>query len=324
MSTLEIKNLSVTYRAGDRRVRAVDDVTLDVDAGESLGIVGESGSGKSTLAMAVLRLHDPRSTEECGEILFDGEDLTKVSKQRLAELRWKEISVVFQKSMNSLSPVHKIGEQFEDIYRVHDQTASQKEMKERIINLFEMVNLAPRVYDLYPHELSGGMLQRISIALSLIFSPQLLIMDEATTALDVVTQGQILSEIKKLEEKISVTRLMITHDLSVVATSCKKIIVMYAGRLMEFGLVSDVLSAPKHPYTQGLMQSFPSLHGEKSALKAIPGTLPDLAHPPEGCIFAPRCQYATERCRTERPKDTYLSQNHKVACHLYDGGETNE
>jgi len=321
MAILEIKDLCVTYRSGKKRVKAVDHVSMDIEQGDSLGIVGESGSGKSTLALAVLRLHDPRTTEVTGEVDFNGEDLLTVGPDRLKELRWKELSVVFQRSMNSLSPVHRIGEQFEDIYRVHEPRAAQQDIRSRVVHLFEMVNLAPRVYDLYPHELSGGMLQRINIALSLLFDPKLLIMDEATTALDVVTQGQILNEIKELEKQISVTRLMITHDLSVVATSCKKIIVMYAGQLMEFGYVEDVLSHPYHPYTQGLIQSFPSLHGEKSALKSIPGTLPDLANPPQGCIFAPRCGKACERCFRERPAEVHMDGVHKVACHLYEGGD---
>lgn len=321
MPILDIKDLCVTYRSGAKRVRAVDHVSMEIEKGDSLGIVGESGSGKSTLAMAVLRLHDPRTTEVTGQVLFDQEDLLTVTPARLKELRWKKLSVVFQKSMNSLSPVHRIGEQFEDIYRVHEPRAPKEEIQKRVIHLLEMVNLAPRVYNLYPHELSGGMLQRINIALSLLFDPELLIMDEATTALDVVTQGQILNEIKQMEEQISVTRLMITHDLSVVATSCKKIIVMYAGQMMEFGYVRDVLSNPMHPYTRGLIQSFPSLHGEKSDLKSIPGSLPDLADPPGGCIFAPRCPNATPRCFQERPVERRMTEVHKVACHLYDGGE---
>lgn len=318
MAILEIKDLCVTYLSGQKRVKAVDHVCLEIAQGDSLGVVGESGSGKSTLALAILRLHDPRYTQVTGQILFEGKDLLTAGPEQLKNLRWKELSVVFQRSMNSLSPVHRIGKQFEDIYRVHEPKAQSKDIRAKVVRLFEMVNLAPRVYDLYPHELSGGMLQRINIALSLLFDPKLLIMDEATTALDVVTQGQILSEIKELEKHISVTRLMITHDLSVVATSCKKIIVMYAGQLMEFGYVEDVLRHPYHPYTQGLIQSFPSLHGDKSTLRSIPGTLPDLADPPKGCIFAPRCAKACPRCFQERPQEIRMDGVHKVACHLYE------
>lgn len=322
MAILEMKNLNVTYRSGERKVRAVAELTASIEEGDSLGVVGESGSGKSTLALAILRLHDARVTDIDGEIWFQGEEMNGMGDERLRAIRWKDLSVVFQKSMNNLSPVHRVGEQFEDIYRVHEPKAASAEIRKEVNRLFQLVNLAPRVYDLYPHELSGGMLQRVSIALSLIFGPKMLIMDEATTALDVVTQGQILKEIKKLEEQISVTRIMITHDLSVVATSCKKIIVMYAGRLMEFGLVRDILKEPKHPYTQGLIHSFPSLHGPKTALEPIPGTLPDLAHLPQGCVFAPRCKHAIARCRQEVPPEIWLDEGHKVACFLYgEGGE---
>lgn len=320
MKILEINDLCVTYIAGEKRIKAVDHVSFAIDEGDSLGIVGESGSGKSTMAMAMLRLLDPRYTEITGAANYRGENLLTVDARRLSELRWKDIAVVFQKSMNSLSPVHRIGEQFEDIYRVHEPKASKKEIRERVEKLFAMVNLAPRVYNLYPHELSGGMLQRTSIALSLLFHPKILIMDEATTALDVVTQGQILSEIKKLEKSIAVTRMMITHDLSVVATSCQKIIVLYAGQLMEFGYVRDVLANPRHPYTEGLVRSFPSLHGKKEELLSIPGSLPDLANPPRGCIFAPRCPYATDQCRAHRPEPRHIDDLHVAACWRVKGG----
>lgn len=317
---LDIRDLCVTYHSGNRNVKAVDGVSLTIDEGDSLGIVGESGSGKSTMAMALLRMLDPRYTDVTGQALYGDEDLLTVNAARLSALRWKEIAVVFQKSMNSLSPVHRIGEQFEDIYRVHEPKADKKFIRAHVEKLFAMVNLAPRVYDLYPHELSGGMLQRTSIAMALMFHPRMLVMDEATTALDVVTQGQILQEIRKLEASISVTRLMITHDLSVVATSCKKVIVLYAGRLMEYGNVREILSHPAHPYTEGLIASFPSLHGKKEELKSIPGFLPDLADPPKGCIFAPRCPYAQERCRQERPQAYQVGEGHVSACFRCEGG----
>ena len=314
MAILDIKDLCVTYHSGSKLVKAVDHVSLCVDEGDSLGIVGESGSGKSTLCRAVLRMLDPRVTDITGSVRYKGQELLTMGIRELNRLRWKEIAVVFQKSMNSLSPVHKIGRQFEDIYLAHEPGASRKEIRRHVEELFDIVNLAPRVYDLYPHELSGGMLQRTSIALSLMFHPPLLIMDEATTALDVVTQGQILNEIKKLEKAISVTRIMITHDLSVVATSCKKVMVLYAGQLMEWGNVKDILKKPAHPYTEGLVASFPSLHGEKSELRSIAGFLPDLANPPQGCIFAPRCPYAQERCFSERPQPVQIDDSHIAAC----------
>ncbi len=320
MPILEVKDVNVIYKVKDKAVKACKNVNLEIDEQDSIGIVGESGSGKSTLAMAILRLLPKRITEVTGEVKFNGEDIIKMTPERLAEVRWTQISVVFQKSMNSLSPVHKIGKQLEGIYRVHRPNASSEECKKVILKLFEMVNLAPRVYNLYAHELSGGMMQRVSIALSLIFNPRLLVLDEATTALDVVTESQILREIIKLEETMKLTRFMITHDVSVVASTCKKIAVMYAGCMLESGYVKDVLINPKHPYTQGLLRSFPSFKGERGSLRGIPGSLPDLAKEIQGCPFAPRCSERTENCLTSMPTTKRVGNKWTCACHLV-GGE---
>lgn len=317
---LTVKDLNVTYINKPRRVMAVRRASFSIDKGDSLGIVGESGSGKSTLAMALLRLH-PKSTEITGEALFDGKDLFSISEAEMNELRWMKLAVVFQKAMNALSPVHRISTQIEDIYRVHCPNASGEEIQERAMELLKLVNLPPRVYRLYPHEMSGGMLQRVAIAISLLHHPQLLIFDEATTALDVVTQGQILREILEMEKTLETTRIMITHDMSVVATTCNKVAVMYAGELMEFGMVKDVLTRPRHPYTQGLQDSFPSLKGENPKLLSIPGFLPDLSKDIPGCVFAPRCVHATERCRREKPPMTKTSEAGQAACWLCVGDE---
>ena len=317
---LTVKDLNVTYINKTRRVMAVRRASFSIDKGDSLGIVGESGSGKSTLAMALLRLH-PKSTEITGEALFDGKDLFSISEAEMNELRWMKLAVVFQKAMNALSPVHRISTQIEDIYRVHCPNASGEEIQERAMELLKLVNLPPRVYRLYPHEMSGGMLQRGAIAISLLHHPQLLIFDEATTALDVVTQGQILREILEMEKTLETTRIMITHDMSVVATTCNKVAVMYAGELMEFGMVKDVLTRPRHPYTQGLQDSFPSLKGENPKLLSIPGFLPDLSKDIPGCVFAPRCVHATERCRREKPPMTKTSEAGQAACWLCVGDE---
>ena len=317
---LTVKDLNVTYINKTRRVMAVRRASFSIDKGDSLGIVGESGSGKSTLAMALLRLH-PKSTEITGEALFDGKDLFSISEAEMNELRWMKLAVVFQKAMNALSPVHRISTQIEDIYRVHCPNASGEEIQERAMALLKLVNLPPRVYRLYPHEMSGGMLQRVAIAISLLHHPQLLIFDEATTALDVVTQGQILREILEMEKTLETTRIMITHDMSVVATTCNKVAVMYAGELMEFGMVKDVLTRPRHPYTQGLQDSFPSLKGENPKLLSIPGFLPDLSKDIPGCVFAPRCAHATERCRREKPPMTKTSEAGQAACWLCVGDE---
>ena len=322
MALLELKNVNVRYIMKDKKVHACQHVSLEIEEQDSIGIVGESGSGKSTLASAVLRLLPKRITQVDGEILYNGKDLLKLTTEEMNALRWTDLSIVFQKSMSALSPVHKIGAQMEDVYRVHFPNADKNEIRQRVYELFKMVNLSDRVYELYPHELSGGMMQRVSIALSLMHNPRLLVLDEATTALDVVTQSQILREIMNMEQTMKVTRIMITHDVSVVASTCKKVAVMYAGRLMESGETKDVLVNPQHPYTQGLLKSFPSFKGEKGDLRGIPGSLPDLSKEIPGCVFAPRCPLATEKCFTVEPelKSVNGKKNWKVACHEV-GGE---
>ncbi len=242
----------------------------------------------------------------------------------MKKIRWKDISVVFQKSMNSLSPVHRISTQVEDIYRAHVPNATSEEIETIFLDLLRLVGLPDRIYSSYPHELSGGMLQRVSIALSLIHDPVLLILDEATTALDVVTQGQILDEIKEMEKERDMTRIMITHDISVVSASCDKIAVMYAGKLLETGMTIDVLKNPKHPYTKGLLSSFPALRGEKKTIRGLKGYLPDLSVLHKSCVFAPRCAHATDRCRSEEPKQVELENGRRVSCFLYDGGVSGE
>ena len=316
MSLLEIKNVNIEYVTPVKTVYAVQDVSLSVDEEESVGIVGESGSGKSTLAMGILRLLPENIIRVRGEALLNGQDILSMDEKTLRSVRWKEMAVVFQKSMNALSPVHRIGAQMEDIYRVHFPNETKENIRQRIYELLETVNLSDRVYMAYPHELSGGMMQRVSIALALIFKPKLLIMDEATTALDVVTQTQILNEIMDLEKKLRIARIMITHDMSVVSSTCKKVVVMYAGRIMEQGKVEDVLVAPKHPYTQGLMNSFPSFTGEKSNLRGIPGSLPDMSIKPTGCVFADRCPHAKDACRQAVPGLKDLGGGHLVSCLL--------
>lgn len=319
---LDVKNLCVTYQNKERSVYAVQNASFSIEQGDSLGIVGESGSGKSTLAMAILNLHPKRTTSITGECWFLGKELLTLDDDSWRELRWKNLAVVFQKAMSSLSPVHRISTQIEDIYREHEPKATKQEVRDRALELFQVVGLPERVYKLYPHEMSGGMLQRVAIAISLLHQPELLIFDEATTALDVVTQGQILEEVVRLEKMFNTTRIMITHDMSVVATSCKKVAVMYAGQIVEMGLTAEVLKTPIHPYTQGLLQSFPTLRGERRELRSIPGSLPDLSVKVPGCVFAPRCRYADSRCREELPQTVAGKHGRTVACWRY-GGETN-
>ncbi len=319
MSLLELKDVNISYHTPTKTVYAVQDVSLTVEEEDSVGIVGESGSGKSTLAMGILRLLPENITEINGEALLNGKDLLKLSRKELNEVRWVDISVVFQKAMNALSPVHRIGDQMEDIYHVHYPNTPKAEVKKRVYELLKMVNLSDRVYSSYPHELSGGMMQRVAIALSLIFEPKILIMDEATTALDVVTQTQILNEIMELEKNMKIARIMITHDMSVVSSTCKHVVVMYAGRIMEHGKVEDVLVNPKHPYTKGLMQSFPSFTGEKTNLRGIEGNLPDMSELPKGCVFAPRCPFAKEHCFKEIPTLKEVKPGWNVACFETEG-----
>ena len=314
MALLEIRDLSVDYLMEGGRVHAVDHVSLSLEEGTSLGIVGESGSGKSTLGMAVLRLLDPGSASVTGSVRFDGEELLTMPEARLRQVRWQALAAVFQKSMNALSPVHRIGQQMADVYRLHHPEADKAACRARVLEVLRQVDLAERVYRLYPHELSGGMMQRVSIALSLLNHPKLVLFDEATTALDVITQGQILKEIQRLEKELGLTRMMITHDISVVATSCTHVAVLYAGRLMEVGPAASVLRHPAHPYTAGLMAAFPSLTGEKKPLQGIPGSLPDLTQTIPGCVFALRCPYATEACRSAQPALEQVEPGWQAAC----------
>ncbi len=322
MALIEIRDLNVRYLMNKREILACDKVDLTVLEQDSVGIVGESGSGKSTLAMCILGLLPKATTRAEGEILFQGMNLVGLPEKDYAKIRWKELSAVFQKSMSSLSPVHKISRQMADIYRVHVPRATDGECREKALEILTKVNLPPRVFDLYPHQLSGGMIQRVSIALCLMFNPSLVILDEATTALDVVTESQILREIERLQDTEKVTRIMITHNMAVVATSCKKVAVMYAGRMMETGNTADILKRPQHPYTQGLLKSFPSFTGDRHSLRGIPGSLPDLSVPMPGCVFAPRCPRACEKCTAERPPLAETGPGWKVACFFPgDGGE---
>lgn len=316
---LRLENVSIGYRTPTGTVKAVVNATLGLPPGDTLGIVGESGSGKSTLAHGILRLL-PRSADVTGSIRFAGTDLLTCSGQTLKELRWKDLAAVFQKSMNSLSPVHRIGDQLVDIYRVHEPGASKDEVYDRMRSLFAVVNLRDRVLDLYPQQLSGGMLQRICISMSLMHQPKLVIFDEATTALDVVTQGQVLKEIRRLQSELGVTSILITHDVSVVAETCRRVAVMYAGYVVELGSVEEVLGTPWHPYTQGLLGSFPSLVGERRKLSGIPGTLPDLKAEHPACIFAPRCPKAMSVCHHEIPRTIETPSGRIVKCHLEESG----
>jgi len=301
-------------------VLACDDVCLAIEERDSVGIVGESGSGKTTLAMSILGLLPAKVARVEGTIRFLGRELVGRTSQELSDIRWEKMAAVFQKSMSALSPVHKIGYQFQNAYRVHRPKATRTACRALADTLFAKVNLPSRVYDLYPHQLSGGMLQRVSIALSLMFSPMLVILDEAATALDVVTEGQILREIVRLQEAERMAQVTITHNMAVVSSCCQRVLVMYAGRILEFGRTVEILLRPRHPYTMGLMRSFPSFTKTKGNLRGIPGSLPDLSAPISGCVFADRCGRSQERCKMERPPLRQIQPGWDVACFYPEDG----
>ncbi len=310
---LRVEDLSVRYRVESKEIRAVEDVSLKISRGEILGVVGESGSGKSTLAHAIVRLLPENAYVPKGKIEILGIDVLEISEEELRKVRWKSFSMVFQRSMNGLSPVHRVGDQLIEAFRLHNPDSHSQDALKRLREVLKMVKLPERVIRAYPHELSGGMMQRAMIALALINNPEFVIFDEATTALDVVTQGQIIDVIKDLVEDLALTGMVITHDMGVVSEMCDRIAVMYAGKIVEVGNKEDILADPLHPYTKALISSIPDLLKEGEKLVGIPGTLPDLSQDIRGCPFAPRCPIADERCFEESPKLSKIGERY-VAC----------
>lgn len=311
---IDLRNVSVRYRTDRGYVSAVDDVTLQVHKGSSVGLVGESGSGKSTLALAVMRLL-PANANVTGEILFNGENLTKRSESQLSKgWRWQKLSMVFQKSLSAMSPVHKIGQQMDDVLTLHEPGMTTESRKERVREVLTAVRLPDRVMNLYPFELSGGMMQRTMIALGLLCNPPFVIFDEATTALDVITQAQILNEIQRLKAEFDLTTMVISHDVGVINAVTDTVAVLYAGQLMEISPREEFFKSPQHPYSQALIDSVPKLHGTKERLAGIPGSLPDLSNPPSGCRFAPRCPHVTNGCLEETPPMVEVTPGHLVRC----------
>ncbi len=312
---LSIRNLRVVYYGLRGLVKAVDNVSLDVYPHELIGVVGESGSGKTTMAMAILRLLPPKVARIIsGSILFNGVDLVRASPDEIRRIRWTKISFVPQAALNALNPVLKIADHFIETARAHGLN-DREEVLERASKLLEMLRLEPaRVLDSYPHELSGGMRQRVLIALSMLFNPQLLILDEPTTALDVLTQRFILDLLKEIKRKLGITMMFITHDIAIIADIGDRIAIMYAGKIMEVGTVDQVFKNPAHPYTQALIKSIPTLTGKIEEMKPIPGSPPDLVNPPPGCRFHPRCPYAMDRCRREEPPLVEVEKGHIAYC----------
>jgi peptide/nickel transport system ATP-binding protein len=315
---LEVRDLSVEYAAESGAVRAVDQISLDVAPGEFLGIVGESGCGKSTLLFAIARLLAPPAEVVAGSVRLHGRDLLAMDEDELRGIRWRDYSVVMQSAMNALNPVLTVGEQLGDTIAAHE-ARSTRDIRDRSGSLLRLVGIDPVHLKSYPHQLSGGMRQRAMIAMALVFTPELVIMDEPTSALDVVAQRSLMLQIKELQRRIGFAALFVTHDMSLVSHFSDRLAVMYAGQIVELGSTREVFDEPKHPYTRALMQSFPSISGPKQVLQGIPGTPPDLADPPSGCRFAPRCPLVEPRFRVEPPPLVTVGST-LVRCHRY-GGE---
>lgn len=317
---LSVRDLKTSFFTHVGEVKAVRGISFDVNEGEVLGIVGESGSGKSVTSLSIMGLLQYPGRVVDGEILLNGEDILTYSKDQMRKVRGKEIAMIFQDPMTSLNPVYTIGNQVMEMILEHEKM-TKREARARAIEMLKLVGIpaAEKRIDSYPHEFSGGMRQRVMIALALSCNPKLLIADEPTTALDVTIQAQILSLIKSLNKQFGMTTMLITHDLGVVATVCDKVAVMYGGLIMEYGTVDEIFYHPRHPYTMGLLGSIPHVDGgEKRRLIPIDGTPPDLINPPKGCPFSTRCKYCMNVCTQEQPP-YFAEDKHRTMCWLLDG-----
>ena len=319
---LSIRNLTVEFRIPRGILRAVDNVCLDVYEGEVLGLAGESGCGKSVLAHAILGIVDPNGYIKHGKVIFKEDereiDILSLSKEKLRRFRWSKISIVFQGALNSFNPVIRIKDHFMDTMKDHKGRISEKSVLKLASNLLKEVRLdASQVLKMFPHELSGGMKQRTLIALSFILGPKLIILDEPTSALDVLTQKFIVSLLRKIHEETNLTMIFITHDLAVLAEIADRIAIMYLGNIVEIADTYKIFYEPKHPYTEALIKSIPSVTGPLEEIKPLPGPLPDPVHPPPGCKFHPRCPYKTEICKKVKPELINIGGDHFVACHKY-------
>jgi peptide/nickel transport system ATP-binding protein len=313
---LEVRDLSVAYLTGATDVEAVHSVSFTVEAREFVGIVGESGCGKSTLLFAVAQLLSPPGEVTGGQIVFHGHDMVRLSGGELRHMRWRDYSIVMQSAMNALNPMKSIGAQFKDSLEAHG-TTSRQEIRQRSMEVLGLVGIDPVHLGSYPHQLSGGMRQRAMIAMALLFTPQLVIMDEPTSALDVVAQQSLMTRVRELQRQLGFAVIFVTHDMSLVSRYSDRVIVMYAGQIAEAARTQAIFEHPLHPYSQGLMNAFPSVRGPRRELLGIPGAPPDLAHPPSGCRFHPRCPEVMPACRAREP-DLYALGDAQVRCLLYD------
>jgi len=314
---LEVKDLKIRYVTDDGIVEAVNGIDISVGKGKTLGLVGETGAGKTTTALSVLRLiPDPPGEIVSGSISLGGIEIFKLSENEMEKIRGNAVSMIFQDPMTALNPVINVGDQISEAISIH-QHVSPDEAKKKAKDMLELVGIPGARWTEYPHQFSGGMKQRVIIAIALSCSPKLLIADEPTTALDVTIQAQVLELMKDLKEKLNMSMLMITHDLGVVAEVCDEVAIMYAGRIIEQGTLKEIFKITKHPYTEGLFNSIPNIDDRKTELKPIRGLMSDPYNLPMGCSFCDRCDYSIARCKTEKPGKVYFSKTHFVECHLY-------
>ncbi len=319
MSLLEIKDLEIIYTNGKNVVQAVNGINFTLDKKETLGLVGETGAGKTTTALSILRLLPERTGKIInGSVNFDGIPLLDLNEREMQSIRGARIAMIFQDPMTSLNPVLTVGEQIEEALMLHNiDNESKEEITKRVDEILTLVGINPERKKNYPHEFSGGMKQRVVIAMSLACSPELLIADEPTTALDVTIQAQVLDMMEELKQKLDMSMIMITHDLGVVAKTCDKVAVLYAGEIIEYGTFEDFfINKAHHPYTEGLFGSIPSIEDDAERLTPIEGLMPDPTELPEGCKFHPRCPKCMEKCKTEKPKD-FIKGTHSIKCHLF-------
>lgn len=316
MPLLDVRDLRIEFTTLAGTVRAVEGVSFTLDEGQALGLAGESGCGKTTTALALMRLlpYNGRIVE--GSIRFGGRELVKSSEAMMRKIRWKDISIVFQGAMNSLNPVQRVGKQIEEPILLHEEVEPEEASK-RVGDLLELVGIPRKRASEYPHEFSGGMRQRVMIAMALACNPKLVIADEPVTALDVMIQAQILELLERLRKDLHLSMILISHDLSVIADTCDKVAIMYGGKIAEAGSTNEVFTDPKHPYTQGLVAAFPDIRGQRTMPQAVPGNVPSLISPPSGCVFHPRCRFAFDRCSAAEPKLTNLTPSRQVACFLF-------